>query len=189
MNMSSGAERGIANQTNNQGSLQTSEPEFICIGKIHRTHGISGEVVFDPMTDFPERIRKGRSVYIGEQHQPFTIDRVRSKPPFLLVGLKDVLDENAAAVFRNCYVYVKASDLPKLPEGEYYFHQLIGLEAVNLNGDHVGVLSEILETGANDVYVIRKDDGTEELVPDVPQYIHQIDVPNRIIKIDFPEWI
>ena len=54
MAMTSGAERGNANQTNNQGSLQTSEPDFICIGKIHRSHGIRGDVVLDPMTDFPE---------------------------------------------------------------------------------------------------------------------------------------
>ena len=89
----------------------------------------------------------------------------------------------------NTYLYVKASDLPKLPEGEYYFHQLIGLNALNMNDEKIGVLSEILETGANDVYVIRKDDGSEELVPDVPQFIRLIDVDNHIIKIDFPEWV
>ena len=189
MAMTSGAERGNANQTNNQGSLLTSEPEFICIGKIHRTHGFKGEVVLDPMTDFPERIRRGKKVYAGEEHLPLTIARVREKAPFLLVGFKEIEDETKAAAFRNTYVYVRTADLPKLPDGEYYFHQLIGLEAVNMNGDHIGTLTEILETGANDVYVIRKDDGTEELVPDVPQYIHQIDVPNHVIKIDFPEWI
>ena len=189
MAMTSGAERGNANQTNNQGSLLTSEPEFICIGKIHRTHGFKGDVVLDPMTDFPERIRRGKTVYVGEEHLPLTIARVREKAPFLLVGFKEIEDETAAAAFRNTYVYVRTADLPKLPDGEYYFHQLIGLEAVNMNGEHIGTLTEILETGANDVYVIRKDDGTEELVPDVPQYICQIDVPNHVIKIDFPEWI
>ena len=189
MAMTSGAERDNANQINNQGSLQTSEPEFICIGKIHRAHGIRGDVILDPMTDFPERIRRGKKVYAGDEHQPLTISRVREKAPYLLVGFKEIEDETAASVFRNTYVFVKTADLPKLPDGEYYFHQLIGLEAVNTDGVHIGVLSEILETGANDVYVIRKDDGTEELVPDVPQYIRQIDVPNHRIQIDFPQWI
>ena len=189
MAMTSGAERGNANQTNNQGSLQTSEPEFICIGKIHRAHGIKGDVVLDPMTDFPERIRRGKAVYAGDEHKLLTVSRVRQKAPFLLVGFKEIEDETAAAAFRNTYVYVKTADLPKLPEGEYYFHQLIGLEAVNMDGEHIGILSEILETGANDVYVIRKDDGSEELVPDVPQFIRQIDMLNHLIKIDFPEWI
>lgn len=189
MNNSSGAERGNANQTNNQGSLQTSGPEFICIGKIHRSHGIKGDVIFDPMTDFPERIRRGKKVYAGEAHQPLTIARVREKAPFLLIGFKELEDETQAAGFRNTYLYVKTEDLPKLPDGEYYFHELIGLDALDRNGEPIGVLSEILETGANDVYVIRRPDGSEELVPDIPQYILQIDVPNHKIIIDFPEWI
>lgn len=174
---------------NNQGSLQTSEPEFICIGKIHRAHGIKGDVILDPMTDFPERIRRGKTVYIGEEHKPLTVARVRQKPPFLLVGFKEIEDETEAAEFRNTYVFVKTADLPKLPEGEFYFHQLIGLEAVNVSGEHIGILSEILETGANDVYVINKDDGTEELVPDVPQFIQKIDIDGHRIIIDFPEWV
>ena len=186
--MTSGAEQGNENKIN-QGSLQAGEPEFICIGKLHRTHGINGDMVLDPMTDFPERIRRGRVVYLGNDHIPLTIARVREKLPYLLVGFKELSDETQAAAYRNTFVYVKTSDLPELPEGEYYFHQLIGLEALDPEGKHIGVLAEILETGANDVYVIRKDDGSEELVPDVPQYILQIDVPNHSIKINFPEWI
>ena len=126
---------------------------------------------------------------MGENHLPLTVARVRQKPPFLLVGFKEIEDETQASEFRNTYLYVKTSDLPKLPEGEYYFLQLIGLNAVNINDEKIGILSEILETGANDVYVIRKDDGSEELVPDVPQFIRQIDIDNHFIKIDFPEWI
>ncbi len=189
MNMTSGAERGKANHSNNQGSLQTSEPEFICIGKIHRAHGIKGDVILDPMTDFPERIRRGKVVYAGPQHQMLTIARVREKPPYLLVGFNELADETAASEYRNQFLYVKASDLPKLPEGEYYFHELIGLGAVNMAEEHVGILTEILETGANDVYVITRDDGTEELVPDIPEFIRDIDIASHRIRIDFPEWL
>ena len=187
--MTSGAERGKVDRTNPSGSLQNSGPEFICIGKIHRAHGIKGDVVLNPLTDFPERIRRGKVVYAGEEHLPLTITAVRDKPPYLLVGFKEIEDETAASAFRNQYVYVRTDDLPKLPEGEYYFHQLIGLDAVNLEGVRVGTLSEILETGANDVYVIKKDDGTEELVPDVPQYIREINIGEHKILIDFPEWL
>lgn len=186
--ISSGAERGKANQ-NKQGSLPDSGPEFICIGKIHRAHGIKGDVILDPMTDFPERIRRGKTVYAGEDHTALTVSRVREKPPYLLVGFKEIEDETAASEFRNQYLYVRTEDLPPLPEGEYYFHQLIGLDAVNAEGTKIGVLAEILETGANDVYVIRKSDGTEELVPDVPQFIQKIDISAHTITINFPEWI
>ena len=120
----SGAEREQVNQNNRQGSLQSSGPDFICIGKIHRAHGIRGDVILDPMTDFPERIRRGKTVFAGEDHQPLTIARVREKPPYLLVGFKEIEDETAASAFRNQFLYVKTSDLPKLPDGEYYFHEL-----------------------------------------------------------------
>ncbi len=186
--MTSSAERGKANQ-NKQGSLQNSGPEFICIGKIHRAHGIRGDVILDPMTDFPERIRRGKIVYVGEDHKALTVCRVREKPPYLLVGFSEIGDETAASEFRNQYMYVRTADLPPLPEGEYYFHELIGLDAVGADGQNIGVLSEILETGANDVYVIRKPDGTEELIPDIPQFILKIDIEAHTITINLPEWI
>ena len=84
MAVTSGAERGNSDQRNQSGSLESSGPEFICIGKIHRAHGIQGDVILDPMTDFPERIRRGKAVYAGEVHRPLTIASVRTKPPFLL---------------------------------------------------------------------------------------------------------
>jgi len=189
MTLTSGAERGNAENMNKKGSLPRSEPEFICIGKIHRAHGIKGDVILDPMTDFPERFRRGRKVYAGEAHTALTISRVREKAPYLLVGFRELEDETQASEFRNQYVYVRTADLPPLPEGEYYFHQLIGLDAMDISGTKVGILADILETGANDVYVIRKDDGTEELIPDIPQCIKKIDIENRSITIDFPEWI
>lgn len=143
----------------------------------------------DPMTDFPERIRSGKTLYAGENHEKLTVARVRQKPPYLLVGFKEMTDEVQAAVLRNVFVYVRSDELPPLPEGEYYFHQLIGLEALDKDGNHVGVLYDIMETGANDVYIVRKDDGQEELIPDVPQFILGIDMDHRQIRIDFPEWI
>ena len=100
-----GAEREKVNQNNRQGSLQSSGPDFICIGKIHRAHGIRGDVILDPMTDFPERIRRGKTVFAGEDHQPLTIARVREKPPYLLVGFKEIEDETAASAFRNQFLY------------------------------------------------------------------------------------
>ena len=78
--MTSGAERGKVDRTNPSGSLQNSGPEFICIGKIHRAHGIKGDVVLNPLTDFPERIRRGKVVYAGEEHLPLTITGSSSSP-------------------------------------------------------------------------------------------------------------
>lgn len=187
--MDSGTERDNKVTSDKKGSPVTGGPEFICIGKIHRAHGIRGDVVFNPMTDFPERIRRGKTIYVGDEHLPLTIAHVSEKPPYLLVGFKEISDETAASQLRNRFAYVKTDELPPLPEGEYYFHQLIGLEAVDQAGSHIGVLADILETGANDVYVIRKDDESEELIPDIPQFILGIDLEEKKITVVLPEWI
>lgn len=172
-----------------KGSPKDDEPVFICIGKIHRTHGIHGDVVLSPMTDFPERIRAGRVIYIGEAHRPAKITRVRQQPPSLLIGISDYNDEVEAAELRNTYIYVRSDELPKLPEGEYYFHQLLGCTAIDPEGKSHGIITEILETGANNVYVIKKSDGQEELVPAVPEYVMSISIPRKEILIKFPEWV
>lgn len=172
-----------------QGSPDTGEPGFVCIGKIHRTHGIEGTVVLNPMTDFPERIRSGKKVFAGLDHRPLTIVSVGQKPPYLLVRFAEFTNETEAAELRNTFLFVPIADLPPLPHGEYYFHQLIGLEAVNEAQEHVGTLKEILETGANDVYVILRDEGTEELVPAIPQYIKEVRLSEKKIILNLPEWL
>ncbi|MHC1770226.1 MAG: ribosome maturation factor RimM [Flexilinea sp.] len=172
-----------------QGSSSIDEPGFVCIGKIHRSHGIQGEVVFNPMTDFPERIRKGKMVFLGQDHLPVVIESVRQKPPFLLVRFENYHDEVEAEALRNTLVFVRIQDLPDLPAGEYYFHQLIGLEAVAPDDSHIGILKEIIETGANDVYIIRHDDGQEDLVPAISDFVREVLLAEKKIVIILPEWL
>lgn len=161
---------------------------FVCIGKIHRSHGIHGEVVFRPLTDFPERIRAGKTVFIGKDFIENKIQQVRQKPPFLLIKFQKYNDETEVAPFVNTFVYVRKESLPELPEGEYYFHQLIGLDVVDEHGGLIGKLKEILETGANDVYVIAKADGSEELIAAIPHVVIKIDLTARKIVIRPPDW-
>ncbi len=172
-----------------QGSSSNGEPGFVCIGKIHRSHGILGDVVFNPMTDFPERIRGGKEVFLGQDHLPAVIQSVRQKPPFLLVRFENYHNEVEAESLRNKLVFVRVQDLPDLSAGEYYFHQLIGLEAVTPDYSHIGILKEILETGANDVYIILRDNGQEELVPAIPDFIREVLLAEKKIIINMPEWL
>lgn len=169
------------------GSPHNGEPEFVCVGKIHRSHGLDGSVVLNPMTDFPERIRPGKKLLAGNEKRELTVCAVRTKPPYLLVRFDGIQDETAASELRNTFVFVSVDSLPKLPEGEYYFHQLIGLTAVNDDGEPFGRLEDILETGANDVYVIRFPDGSEKLIADIPANIGKIDIDAGTILVRIPE--
>jgi len=93
------------------------------------------------------------------------------------------------AAFRNQYLYVRADELPPLPEGEYYHHQLLGLRVFDLQGNLLGVLSEILETGANDVYVVRDEGGSEILLPVIEGVILEVDLGARRLIVNPPEWL
>ena len=85
--------------------------------------------------------------------------------------------------FRNQWVYVKAADVPPLPEGQYYKYELIGLDVVDDQGNALGKLNEILETGANDVYVVKNESGKEILLPAIPPVILDVDMGQRVMKV------
>jgi 16S rRNA processing protein RimM len=84
-------------------------------------------------------------------------------------------------------VYVKASEVPSLPEGKLYQHELFGFEVVDENGNSLGKLVEIIETGANDVYVVRDADGRELLLPAIPAVILDLDPDRRLMRVHLLE--
>lgn len=147
------------------------EPEYLVIGFFHRPHGVSGEILLDVLTDFQDRLQSGIQIYVGEKYLPMIITSVRGHSKGLLITLDGIDDREAVGKLRNQYVYVLAVDRPSLPEGKYYHHQLIGLSVVDKNGTSLGKLTEILETGANDVYVVRSESGKEILLPAIPSVV------------------
>ena len=142
----------------------------------------------DLLTDFPERLKPGKQLFIGESHQLASIRSIRGRDKDVLIAFEGVNDPEAAVNFRNQYVFVSADQLPELPEGEYYHHQLIGLTARDESGKVLGVLVEILETGAKDVYLIKNSAGEELLVPAVDEFIKDVDLENHTILVSPPEW-
>lgn len=172
----------------NTGSPETGGPVFIAIGFLRRPHGIGGELLMDLMTDFPERMRKGRAVYLGDQHEQAFIESTRGHTSGFLVRLRGVDSVEAAGNYRNTMVYVRADELPPLPKGEYYHHELVGMRVFDHDEQDLGVLTEIMETGANDVYVIISENGDETLVPVIKGVILSVDLEKREMRIHPPEW-
>src|SRR5512133_2687912 len=126
------------------GSPRQGEPVFLVAGRLRRPHGVKGEIILELITDFPERLRRGITIYVGDDHMPLKIASRRVHSSFLLLSFAEFPDVDSVGELRNQLVYVRTDQLPKLPEGEYYHHQLIGLEAVNESGERLGVLEEIL---------------------------------------------
>jgi 16S rRNA processing protein RimM len=161
------------------GSLKSGGPAFLAAGKIRRPHGVRGEVFVELYTDFPERLSLKKAVYLGEKHEQVTISSQRSHKDGLLMGFKGYDTPEAVGRFRNQILYVASADSPQLPEGEYYFHELLDLTVLDENGLLLGNLTEIIETGANDVYVVATPSGTEILLPAIPDVILAVDLGER----------
>jgi 16S rRNA processing protein RimM len=163
------------------------EPVYLTVGFLRRPHGVQGEIIMDIHTDFPERMKRGRKLLVGEDHQPMTLTSVRPHAAGLLVKFKGIETPEGAGVFRNQWVYIEAKDVPPLPKGQIYQHELFGFEVVDENGNPLGELVEIIETGANDVYVVRDDSDKEILLPAIPSVILDIDLGRRFMKVHLLE--
>jgi len=163
-------------------------PVFLAVGRLRRSHGIKGEMVMDVLTGFPERLRPGKEVYIGETHELASIKSIRGHGKALLVGLHGVNSPEETGRFRNALVFIKADDLPELPEGEYYHHELFGMVVKDEAGQALGELVNILETGANDVYVIRTAQGKEILLPAVEEVVLEVHPDQRLMIVRLPDW-
>jgi len=172
----------------NTGSRQTGEPVFIAVGKLRRSHGVRGEITMEVLTDFPERVRKNRVVLVGDEHLPLKLTSVRWKDQFMILAFEGYSDCDQVNVLRNQYVFVDARKLPPLPEGDYYFHQLIGMRVETEDGNQLGELGEILETGANDVFVVRKPETADLLLPVIDDVILTVDLEKGIITVRLQEW-
>ncbi|MCW5876600.1 MAG: 16S rRNA processing protein RimM [Anaerolineales bacterium] len=165
------------------GSPIPSEPVFVSVGVLRRPHSLKGEVLVSLETDFPERLQPGTRLYLGEDYIPVTIASRRGHADGLLLSLEEYPDLQAVQPLRNQPLFVSAADRPPLPEGEYYHHELLGMRVVAEDGEALGWLAEILVTGANDVYLVRGEDGEEILLPAIRDVIRKVDTAARQMSV------
>jgi 16S rRNA processing protein RimM len=160
---------------------------YLVVGFLRRAHGLQGEMIMDLHTDFPERFRSGRKLFVGNERTPMVLAGVRSHAKGMLIRFKGIETPEDTAKFRNQWVYVKASEVPALPEGQIYQHELFGFKVLDENEKPLGELVEIIETGANDVYVVKDESGKEILLPAIPSVILELDPVRRFMRVHLLE--
>jgi 16S rRNA processing protein RimM len=158
-----------------------SKPERLIVGRLLAPHGYDGACRLEILTDYPERLIRLRRVYIGDEPRPRRVTRAQLHPPYALMWLAGVTDEQAASALRGALVRIDHDQAAPLGEGEYYHWQLIGARVVDEAGAPLGVLIEIIQTGANDVYVLRTPPGGELLLPAIQEVIRHVDVDQGVI--------
>lgn len=158
-----------------------------------RPHGVRGELNMQIMTDFPERLKSLEKVYLGTSADDTThlqMYRVQSaraqKQATYLLQLRGVEDRDQADAFRNYFVFVALDDAVPLEEDEVYLFQVIGLQVETVQGENLGRVVDIIETGANDVYVVQGAAYGEVLIPAVSGMILDIDVEAGVMRVDPP---
>jgi 16S rRNA processing protein RimM len=174
----------------NRSESEAPADAFLIVARVLRAHGVNGELACEIVTEFPERFRSTKRVFVtppaspgsGEPlaratPQPMAVTRARLAPhrghAEVIFQLADVSDRDEAEKLRGWLVQVPTSEAWKLPRGRYYWHQIVGLRVVTTDGEEIGTVTEILETGANDVYVV-KSGGKERLIPAIKQVIQKI---------------
>jgi len=152
-------------------------PERLVIGRIATPHGTRGEVRMAIVASQPDALRALRTVYIGEDQEPYRVRRLHliANGKEAILRLTVLTNPEEAAAWRGERVWADLTALPPLPENEYYHYQLLGLDVSDEGGTLLGRLSEIIETGANDVYVVRGPAG-EVLLPAIDGVILAVDL-------------
>lgn len=161
--------------------------DFLAVGRFRRAHGVRGDLLFTIITDFPERLKPGTVIYVGDEKQEFKISRTKPHNDGIIFGFRNIKTPEEAKTFVGQYVFVSSADRPQLPEGEYYHHQIIGLTVIDEKHGELGKVSDILETGANDVYVIKTPENKEILFPALNSVILNIDLASGSIQVRLPE--
>lgn len=149
------------------------EVSHLIIGRILGARGVKGELRVQILTDFPRRFASLKRVFVGDHLTPYEVETVRFHKNIVLLKLRNVDTAEEAECLRGQAIKVPVEEAVPLAPGEFYWHQIIGLEVWTTSGDYLGKVTEILVTGANDVYVVRSD-SREVLIPAVADVIKEI---------------
>ncbi|MBC8508707.1 MAG: 16S rRNA processing protein RimM [Anaerolineales bacterium] len=167
------------------GSPSHGEPEFLVVGKLRRPHGLRGDVLMSVLTDFPERLVSGIHLYVGDDHQRLKVRNIHWHGKNILIAFDDYDNRESVGVFRNQVVSVHFDDLPPLKDGEMYQHQLLGLKVIQDEDNALlGTVEKIIETGgANDVFLVISENGTELLLPDIKSVVLDISIERKEMRV------
>lgn len=159
--------------------------EKIKIAKIVNSVGLKGEVKLYNYSDSGERYKDIDEIILmkGSTELKKKIKNVRFSGAMVILKLEGTDDRNAADALRDFDVFITEGDLRELPEDEFYIRDLVGLEVIDTGRyGKIGVLSDVIQNSAQDVYVITTNDGREIMIPAVREFIEEVDIENGIIK-------
>ena len=172
--------------------MQSPAPKYLLLGEILRPHGVRGEVRLRILTDHPERIAELEQVFLGDDADAdevtiHHVQQMRMQNEYGLLKLKGIDDRDEADTLRGLFVMVDLENAIPLEEGEFYLYQLIGLKVNTHDGQELGTITDVLETGANDVYVVDSPQYGEVLIPVTDETILETNVNAGFVRVKLPD--
>jgi 16S rRNA processing protein RimM len=158
------------------------------VGKVVNTHGIKGEVRVIRITDFEERFDPGSKLFWvsknGDETLSLEVNAHRMHKNFHLLQFKGYTSINDVEKLKEGLLKVSEEQLTPLEEGEFYYHQIIGMQVVTTDGEKLGKIKEILSPGANDVWVVQRKGKKDLLIPYIEDVVKEVNMDNETITIE-----
>ena len=163
-------------------------PEFyIEMGRLGSPHGLRGAIRIHPFTRSLMSLADFRFWWIGsfKKKQRLELNRTKLSQDVLIASFKEIADRTQAEELKGNSVYVPRALFPELAEDEFYWVDLIGLRVVNLRGENLGKINHLLETGANQVMVVRDKEGGDRLIPYIEAVVSLVDINSGRMVVDW----
>ncbi|MBD5395412.1 MAG: 16S rRNA processing protein RimM [Lachnospiraceae bacterium] len=159
--------------------------QLLQVGIISSTHGVKGEVKVFPTTDDVNRFKKLKEVILdtGREKQKLKIEGVKFFKQFAILKFEGYDNINDIEKYKGKSLFVTRDNAVKLKKDEYFIADLIGMQVVNEDGSFQGTLKDVIETGANDVYVVLSKEEKEVLIPAIKDCILSVDLEGGIMKV------
>lgn len=167
----------------------SSGPEYIAVGQITKPHGLRGEVRVKPLTENPQRFAPGSAMFVGADASGLVSISVSYSRPHqagLRVRFDAVSDAAAAETLRGQFLFIPVRELGELQEGEYWEHELVGLDVHNVDGTRLGALAAVIDRPGQDLWSIDTSAG-EVLFPAARELVREVNLEQRVVVIDPPE--
>ncbi|MGD8813890.1 MAG: ribosome maturation factor RimM [Anaerolineales bacterium] len=153
--------------------------EDLVLGRIVRPHGIRGMLLVEGFTEVIHSLRPTMEILLGFNRVPAVVRSFRAHRAQFLLSIEGCNDRDTAENWRGQDIFLRLDDAEPLPDGVYYHWQILGLNVVTQEGELLGTVEQILETGANDVYVVHTQAGEELLLPAIESVVLKTDLENK----------
>ena len=163
--------------------------EYLIVGQLINTHGVKGELKATALTDDPQRFRKLKWVYIDKNGslEKYDISGVKFFKQFVILKFQKVDSMEEAEKLKGLYMKIDRADAVKLPKDSFFITDILGMKVYDENGVMLGILADVIQTGSNDVYVVRDEEGKEILIPALKGVVREVLLEEGKISVILPK--